>query len=115
VKKIQRYSPIEKTLVKHKIDLAYAVSPSSWPRDLEEINYITTVWDLSHRDDPEFPEVRRVRQLEARDKNYWTLLPRATAILVDSELGKKNVVHRFGIDEERVHLMRQSQRGNLPL
>jgi len=105
VKKIQRYSPIEKILTKHKIDLAYSVSPSSWPRDLEEINYITTVWDLSHRDDPEFPEVRWGCQLEARDKKYWAVLPRATAIFVDSELGKKNVVHRYGIDDERVYVM----------
>jgi glycosyltransferase involved in cell wall biosynthesis len=105
VKKIQRYSPIEKILAEHKIDLAYAVSPSGWPLDLEEINYITTVWDLSHRDDPEFPEVRWGRQLEARDKNYWALLPSATAIFVDSELGKRNVVHRYGLDDERVHVM----------
>jgi len=105
VKKVQPYSPIEKILAKHKIDLAYAVSPAVWPRDLEEINYITTVWDLSHRDDPEFPEVRWDRQLEAREKNYRALLPRAIAIFVDSELGKKNIVHRYGIDEERVYVM----------
>jgi len=105
VKKIQAYSLIEKHLIKNKIDLAYAISPSGWPRDLEEINYITTVWDLCHRDDPEFPEVRWGRQIEAREKNYWALLPRAAAIFVDSELGKKNVVHRYGIDEERVHVM----------
>ena len=105
VKKIQAYSLIEKHLIKNKIDLAYAISPSGWPRDLEEVNYITTVWDLSHRDDPEFPEVRWHRQFEGREKNYRALLPRATAIFVDSELGKKNVIHRYGIDEERVHVM----------
>ena len=105
VKKIQAYSLIEKHLIKHKVDLAYAISPSGWPRDLEEVNYITTVWDLSHRDDPEFPEVRSDRQLEAREEKYRSLLPRAVAIFVDSELGKHNVVHRYGIDDERVHVM----------
>lgn len=105
VKKLQRYSLTERILVKHRIDLAYAISPASWPRDLEEINYITTVWDLSHRDDPEFPEVRRNRQFEEREIGYRALLPRATAIFVDSELGRKNVVHRYGIDDERVHVM----------
>jgi len=67
IKIVQKYGPIERCLIKHEIDLAYAVSPSTWPYDLEEINYITTVWDLSHRDDPEFPEVRWNRQLETRD------------------------------------------------
>ena len=85
--------------------MAYAVSPSSWPLDLEELNYITTVWDLSHRDDPEFPEVRWNRQFEFREKHFEALLPRATAILVDSDLGRRNVVHRYGIDEHRVFVM----------
>ena len=105
VKWIERYSPFEGSLVREKIDLVYFLSPSGWALDLEEINYITTVWDLCHRDDPEFPEVRRSRQLEMRDKNYRAVLPRATAVFVDSELGRRNVVRRYGIDEERVHVM----------
>ena len=104
-KKNHPYTPIEKALIKHRIDLAYAVSPSNWPLDLEEINYITTVWDLSHRDDLEFPEVRWDRQFEMRESTYRALLPRATAIFVDSELGMKNVLYRYGIDKERVHVM----------
>ena len=105
LKRLERYSPFERRLIQQNIDLVYFLAPSSWARDLDEINYITTVWDLCHRDDPEFPEVRWNRQFEARDRNYRALLPRATAIFVDSELGKKNVVHRYGIDEERVHVM----------
>jgi len=105
VKKLERYSPFEKKLIQRKIDLVYFLAPSKWTRDLEEINFISTVWDLSHRDDPEFPEVRWNKQFEVREKSYQSLLPRATAIFVDSELGKNNVVHRYGIDEERVHVM----------
>ena len=105
IQKIEQYSPLEKQLIEQKIDLVYFLSPSGWAQNLEKLNYITTVWDLSHRDDPEFPEVRWDRQIEAREKYYWAILPRATAIFVDSELGKKNVVHRYGIDEERVHVM----------
>jgi len=105
LKRLERYSPFERRLIQQNIDLVYFLAPSSWARDLDEINYITTVWDLCHRDDPEFPEVRWNRQFEARERNYRALLPRATAIFVDSELGKKNVVHRYGIDEERVHVM----------
>jgi len=105
LKKLETYTAFEVSLIRQNIDLVYFLSPSGLARDLEQLNYITTVWDLCHRDDPEFPEVRWNRQLEARDKNYWALLPRATAIFVDSELGKKNVVHRYGIDEERVYVM----------
>jgi len=105
LKKLEVYTPFEASLIHQDIDLVYFLSPSGLARDLEQLNYITTVWDLCHRDDPEFPEVRWNRQLEARDRNYRSLLPRATAIFVDSELGKKNVVHRYGIDDARVHVM----------
>ncbi len=105
LKKIESSTPLEAQLIRHKIDLVYFLSPSSWARDLEKINYITTVWDLCHRDDPEFPEVRWNQKFEARERTYWAVLPRATAIFVDSVRGKKNVVHRYGIDDERVYVM----------
>ena len=105
VKRLERYSPFEAQLVQHKVDLVYFLSPSEWATSLEELNYITTIWDLCHRDDPEFPEVRWERQLEARDRRYWAILPRVVAIFVDSELGKKNVVHRYGLNDDRVHVM----------
>lgn len=105
LRRFERYTPVEKHLVEENIDLVYFLSPTNWAHSLEEINYITTVWDLCHRDEPEFPEVRCNRQLESRDKNYLAILPRATAILVDSELGRSNLVRRYGIDEERVHIM----------
>ena len=88
-----------------KIDLVYFLSPSKLARSLEKLNYIITVWDLCHRDDPEFPEVGSNRELEKRDFNYRAILPRATAIFVDSELGKNNLIRRYGIDEQRVHIM----------
>lgn len=105
IKRLERYAPFERNLVELGIDLVYFLSPTSQARSLEETNYITTVWDLCHRDDPEFPEVRWNSALEGREKIYRALLPRATAILVDSDLGKKNVVHRYGIDDERVHII----------
>jgi len=105
LKKIESHTPFEKLLVKQQIDLVYFLAPSGLARDLEEINFITTVWDLCHRDDLEFPEVRWNREFETRDKNYLITLPRATAVIVDSERGRSNVVKRYGIDEERIHVM----------
>ena len=100
-----RYSCFERHLVRRKIDLVYFLAPSPWALDLVTINYIATVWDLCHRDDPEFPEIRWNGEFELREKLYRSLLPRATAVFVDSQLGKINVVHRYGIDDERVHVM----------
>lgn len=105
IQKIEQYSPLEKRLVEHKVDLVYFLSPSSWAQWLERLNYITSVWDLAHRDDPEFPEVRWNRLFEGRDRNYTLILPRATAIFVDSELGKENASRRYGVDMERIHVI----------
>lgn len=105
IQQIDLHSPLEKQLIEQKIDLVYFLSPSSWAQSLEKLNYITTVWDLCHRDDPEFPEVRWNRQFESRDLNYSKILPRATAVFVESELGKTNTARRYGVDPERIHIM----------
>ena len=105
IKRIEPHNSFEKALLAHDIDLVYFLSPSAWARDLERLNYITTVWDFCHRDNPEFPEVRWDRQFEGPERNYRAILPRATAIFVDSDLGKTNAIRRYGIDEERIHIM----------
>ena len=105
LKKIEKYSPFEKKLIAHQIDLVYFLSPTSLALSLEKLNYITTLWDLCHRDNPEFPEVRLNRELELRDEKYKKILPRASAIIVDSDLGKMNAAHRYGIDQDRIHII----------
>jgi glycosyltransferase involved in cell wall biosynthesis len=102
---IQNINQFESFFIKNNIDLVYFLSPNRYAKSLEKINYITTVWDLCHRDEPEFPEVRWDRQFEAREADYNAILPRAIAVLVDSDLGKQNVVRRYGIDLDRVHVM----------
>ena len=49
----------------------YFLSPNSDSLYLENINYIFTVWDLCHRDHPEFPEVRNNLAFE-KEKSYLT-------------------------------------------
>jgi len=104
-KKLVGRNAFERSFVKHGVDLVYFLSPTPIVNDLEELNYITTVWDLCHRDDLEFPEVRALRIFEEREQLYCSILPKAVGIIVDSSLGKVNVMRRYGIDEERVHVM----------
>lgn len=95
----------ERHFIENKIDLVYFLSPSEEAVDLEELNYITTVWDLAYREDMEFPEVRVGRTFENREQLFGRILPKAVAILVDSELGKENVVNYFRVAPERVFIM----------
>ncbi len=95
----------ERKLHKRNIDLVYFVSPSRLAVDLKEINFIFTIWDLCHRDNPEFPEVNKGNQFNTREKIYQDVVPRASAVIVDSEVSKNNLVKRYLIDEERVHVI----------
>ncbi|WP_111859190.1 glycosyltransferase family 4 protein [Acinetobacter sp. CFCC 10889] len=92
----------EKSLDNHSIDLVYFLSPSSLALYLIDHNYIYTVWDLCHRDMPEFPEVNYYREFELRENLYTLVSKKAVAILTDSKLGKDNLIRRYGVDSERI-------------
>ena len=98
-------SPLEKYLSQKNIDLVYFLSPTAWALDLDTINYIYTVWDLSHRDDPEFPEVRKNREFDNRENKFFNVLPKAAAIIVDSELGRTNLIKRYCVNDNRVFVI----------
>ncbi len=101
-KRLKLKTKFEKKLTDYNIDLVYFLSPLGLSLDLIEHNYILTVWDLCHRDFLEFPEVNFYREFELREELYIKALKKAVAILVDSELGKENIIRRYNIDEERV-------------
>ena len=108
LKNIQKYvglNKFEKSLIDKDIDLVYFLSPSSWSNYLEKLNYIITVWDLCHRDMPEFPEVYENRVFERREVGFNRSLTRAIAVIVDSKLGKDNIIRRYMVDESRIHIL----------
>jgi glycosyltransferase involved in cell wall biosynthesis len=98
-------NPFDRILDKAGIDLLYFPAPSKLATITEHHSYLFTVWDLSHRDHVEFPEVSHRRVFEIRDELYRRALPKAVATFVDSDLGKENIVRRYGIDPERVFVM----------
>jgi glycosyltransferase involved in cell wall biosynthesis len=93
--------PIERRFNNLSPDLLYFISPSSIPIYLKKINFIYTVWDLCHRDFPEFPEVRN-SVFHLRENKYKYILPFASLIVVDSEVTKNNIANYYGVSKERV-------------
>ncbi len=96
---------LERFFGKLNIDLIFYTAPSSLPKYTYSYNFIYSLWDLSHRDDVEFPEIREDFVFERREARYNTILPKATAILVDSEVSASNVIRRYCVDKERVIVM----------
>jgi glycosyltransferase involved in cell wall biosynthesis len=104
-KKVVPYNSFEKKLVLLGIDLMFFISPSILTMSLEVTNYMATLWDLCHRDELEFPEVRLNRIFERREKLFRSILPKAVAVFVDSSLAKVNAVRWYGLVEERIHVL----------
>ncbi len=99
------FSSFENFLKLKGVDLVYFLSCSKKGLDLSLINFIVTVWDISHLDEPEFPETREKSIDYIRDKIIEPILKRSTAILVDSNTSKKNITKRFHLDSDKINVI----------
>lgn len=102
----------EKILFKNNIDIVYFLSPSSWSLYLNKINYVITVWDICHRDHPEFPEVNNDKIFEEREKLFSRSLPKANTIIVDSLYTKINLIKFYNLNESNIEIIEFKNRFN---
>ena len=92
----------EEKMILHGADLIYFVSPSSRATTMQKLNYIFTVWDLCHRDTPEFPEVREYNEFNNRENLYRQSIASSVVVLTESKISAENISRRYGIDRERL-------------
>lgn len=92
----------EKMLMRRGCDLVYFVNPTARPNVLQRLNFIATVWDSCHRDNPEFPEVHESAVFWVHERLSRTTLPQAYAVVTDSPELAAAISHRYGIDAERL-------------
>ena len=93
---------LDTIFLKGDIDLVYFLTQSSLYRFSENYNFIYTLWDLCHRDFPEFPEVSLNNEFNSREYHLHALLPKAVHIFTESDLGKINAIKRYAVDEDRI-------------
>jgi len=69
--------------------------------------FVTPIYDLNHRLQPEFPEVSAYGEYNAREYIFGNICRFATLVLVDSEVGKEDVLRFYGnlIDEDRIRVL----------
>jgi glycosyltransferase involved in cell wall biosynthesis len=88
------------------VDLLLLLSPN-----LEGFSYrlpfIVPVFDLNHRLQPQFPEVSAFGEFNKREYFYINTCRFATLVLVDSEIGKSDLLRFYGdyIDEDRIRIL----------
>ena len=64
--------------------------------------FIVTVWDLNHRDWPEFPEAYSNRAFEFRERQLTNSLTRALAVITNSPSGIRQIASVYNVDFTRI-------------
>ena len=100
--KIKWVYPVERNFKSIKPDLLYFIQPSSIPMYIKNMNFIYTIWDLCHRDFPEFPEVRNNNVFHNREFKYKHILSFASLVIIDSNITALKISKFYGVSCERL-------------
>ncbi len=103
-KKLNFSSCFEKKLILNNSDLIYFLNPSFLVFALRKLNYVYTIWDASHRDNPEFPEVRNNIGL-TRDYLYPKAIAQSILTITDSDDLSVKLERRYGCDRNKLLTM----------
>jgi glycosyltransferase involved in cell wall biosynthesis len=64
--------------------------------------FITTIWDLSHRDCPEFPEAHVDHAFQRRERQLTDSLTRSLAVITNSPSGTRQIASVYQVDPARI-------------
>ncbi len=95
-RKINRFPPFAyRDIFKMGLDLIIYPSQDEFLHEID-IPAISTIHDLMHRYEKEFPEACSIQQFKSRERQYKRICKYSTTIVVDSKLGKKHVEESYG-------------------
>ena len=97
-----RYGKFEKSLRRNGVGLAYFLSPNPISLDLVDTAMIHTVWDLGHRDVPEYPEITGDRHYEEREYFYSRMLPKSFRVVVDTPHTASRIADIYKVSLDRI-------------
>jgi glycosyltransferase involved in cell wall biosynthesis len=86
----------------HGVDLAVLTGISESAVRIGNHPFMVTIWDLNHRDYPEFPEAYANRVFERREWVLQATLPRAHAVIADSAFGARRIASLYHVDPSRI-------------
>lgn len=98
---IDRFS---KSFINEKCDLWIFPSQDIWSYCLP-VKTMVTVHDLMHRYEKGFPEAASKQMFNIRERHYSRISKYAKSILVDSKIGKNQMIESYGTDSKKVHIL----------
>ena len=96
-----KVTSLERKLLSLDVDLVYFASPNPLALGLRKTPFMTTVWDLGHRDLPEFAEFSSDGRWDEREMYYSETAPSSVAIITDSEDTGAKLAKHYGVSEDR--------------
>lgn len=99
-----RVSPIAHVLVEQRCELWIFPSQDEWAY-AAPVNALGTIHDLMHRYESRFPEVSSWGKYTRRELHYHKLCKWTKALLVDSQVGKQQVIESYGTSAERIFVL----------
>ncbi len=92
---------LERRLGKLGVDLIYFASPNLLALGIFRIPIATTVWDLGHRDLPEFPEFSAHGRWNNREVYFRETVPKSVFVSTDSSQTKDRLEALYGLSPVR--------------
>lgn len=91
---------LDAAVVGGRVDIVWFLTPTTEP---VSVPFITTVWDLEHRNHPYFPEVSVSGWTwEERESFYRSTLRRASVVLTGTEECRRQIVQFYQVPERRI-------------
>jgi glycosyltransferase involved in cell wall biosynthesis len=98
------FHPMAKELIQQNCDLWIFPSQDTWSYQVP-VPALVTIYDLMHRYEKRFPEVSENGEYKFREKRYTQICKWAKGILVDSNVGKQQVIESYEVEPGRVHVL----------
>jgi glycosyltransferase involved in cell wall biosynthesis len=93
---IRKFFPFAYRMI-YKANLDLIICPAEEPLAYEQkVPTISTIHDLMHRYESKFPEAGAAGIFKIREKRYKKMCQFSKVILVDSQLGKQQVIESYG-------------------
>ena len=99
--RVKLIGPLEKRLIEYECDLVYFVAPGNLCSALQKLNFINTIWDLCHREMPEFPEVREYNNFSIRENSCRNNYGSALVNFTDSDYLADLASECYGVQRNR--------------
>ena len=98
------FDTFTKSFIQQECDLWVFPSQDIWSYSLP-IPALSTVHDLMHRYEKKFPEASSKTEYKSREKHYSRTCSKSKGVLVDSELGKQQLIDSYNVRDSKVHVL----------